>query len=380
MNEKNVANYEDLLSARDREIERLNTKLNSRKKSGSFLWRFLVRIWLGKNTNQAIEAYKDHMLEVYSSTKAGSFSSAINQLAEEQPVASANLLAAIAARVLRRSRLMYISSFLTICAALAGFWLAFNANSLLKQQNVKVAEQVGLTKKQNQLIETQNALSEANRRSALIYDLTSIMDSIQVEAASFTNGYTETLPMEIQSRIVAVSKAMRPYRYLKEDGTLTERALSPERGQLLLYLAQVGARIPQEASFESADLRGAHLFRANLYGAKLANADLRNAILVDSDFGQADLRGALLNSAYMSSVNFGVALLDYADFEEADLSGSTFNETDITDTNFKNANIANIKASERVKKKIQGLGGVEFSGTEYHERFGSPNPPVLILK
>ena len=244
---------------------------------------------------------------------------------------------------------------------------------------------------QNEKIEVQNQLIEGQRRAALMFEMTSILEAISDRRLSPGGGLDAgggnpriVLPEVLVGRIRALSRSLRPYRYLDvssdsrapgratrwhraaawigvsldTDATkLTDRPLSPERGQLLLTL--VDSRIDMEtingsffrrpiapgkvvildpkeltavrpADFSYADLRGADLRHAHLEGSLLRSADFREingngivlerADLAGADFTWAILAKANLRGAFISGTNFTNANLEGADLESAHLA------------------------------------------------------------
>ena len=173
-------------------------------------------------------------------------------------------------------------------------------NELITDQNNFIDKQTGLLESQDQKLENQNQLFglqntlldsqnyrlglqnnliEADRRGALVVLMSNIMDQLDREireqkledqAKYDSIGYKLSDPLI--GRIAALSQGFLPYRYLEGD-TLTEREVSPERGQLLLSLVNsnldsvTNDKIYQAAKFEYSYLQGADLFGANLFGS-----------------------------------------------------------------------------------------------------------------
>lgn len=253
--------------------------------------------------------------------------------------------------------------------------------------------QVVILIRQNDLIDRQTELAEASRRSALIVELTSILDEIDEEldqlpsssaqantpsasnqtddealaqAASWTD--RPSLSGRLEGRIAALSKSLRPYRYLA-GADLTMRATSPERGQLLLALISAGidlSRILGQSDFSFADvpetelsgidlsvgcenrdalyngewhsegeeIQYMNLFGANFQGANLMSAALRCADLSNADFRRANLLFADLRSAELTEAN-----LQGADLSHADLRGANLQNADLKGAMFAGANL-----------------------------------------
>jgi uncharacterized protein YjbI with pentapeptide repeats len=245
--------------------------------------------------------------------------------------------------------------------AIVGLFLASQANTLLGQanallgeQNLKVDQQNALLQTQNQKIEEQNMLSESSRRAGLIFELTAILDRINEEITQQTLDKTQNdagvrnariLLKDITTgRVVALSRSLRPYRYLNDEGKLEERPLSPERGQLLISLLASGVEmdaIAEQGRFSQADLRGAFLGGANLPKADLQGAFLEEAYLSKADLRGASLEGANLVRAELQEADLQGANLIQANLEEADLQGANFQRVRLREANLREAKLWN---------------------------------------
>lgn len=174
------------------------------------------------------------------------------------------------------------------------------------------------------------------------------------------DGSNVALSEFLKGRVVALSRSLKPYRYLDDQGTLTEEAFSPERGQLLVSLLHSGVDLGSLlslADFSCADLTSASLAGAdlsigtetdehtalresvqdlkdavqalndgrrsppsegvNLEYARLVEATLSDAKLDRARFYGADLTFSDLRRACVSHVEFSHAVLDCADLREA---------------------------------------------------------------
>lgn len=238
-------------------------------------------------------------------------------------------------------------------ASVMGLVLAYQANSLLSQQNAK--------------IDVQNQLAEAARRSSLIVELTSINERIDAYRAKAADDVT--LPKSLVGRIVALSKSLRPYQYISYQSddlssfgsplagspraadagpvNLLERALSPERGQLLLTLASANIRnfgdlITEGIDFRYADLRGVTLRSVKLINADLQFSDFRGANFFATQFSSSDLTLARFDGASLIGVNFGAVAggttrLDQASFRGARLNRANFMGASLSKADFSNS-------------------------------------------
>ncbi len=223
--------------------------------------------------------------------------------------------------------------FITLLIALAPLSMAVLQTYYLKKQNEKFDVQ-------NKRIEQQTYLQEAERRSSLVFLFDNVLDKIDDEL--LLNPTRRELSAQLVGRIVALSKALKPYRYLEGD-TITGQMSSPERGQLLLSL--VASKLHPgtlDQIYLLADFSYATLENVNLDGAYLRNINLTNAFLDKISLTGADLRNANLERAHLSGAQVRLtglraspAHFDFANFHDtevldSDLSGSSFEYANFT--------------------------------------------------
>lgn len=204
---------------------------------------------------------------------------------------------------------------------------------------------------QNKLIQQQNLLSEASRRSSLVLELTAILDKVDEEIdqlvqsspdeikfgeankpTSIKHRHTATwiadakanilgppeigakvhLSQHLYGRIEAVSHSFIPYRRLDDSGALLPPS-SPERGLLLKALISSGVSLaPFRNTFIDltyADLRGASFVNVSIDqlsfehavfdDADLRNSDLGQSVFHGCSFKRCDLRDAIFDSALL---------------------------------------------------------------------------------
>lgn len=211
---------------------------------------------------------------------------------------------------------------------------------ILSIQNDKIQSQNDLILNQNRRLDQQIHLEEGNRRSSFIFLMSNIMDKIDEELKNNPRG-DRSLSDELIGRIVSLSQALRPYKYL-EDDHLIPRPLSPERGQLLFALSnslldiETYDKIFSKANFSYSDLR-----EANFSGAYLKEANLSYANLPNVNFTNGDLRLVKLNGASLNGAVFENTVLTAAKLRGADLRGSALFNVNMTSANLANANLSN---------------------------------------
>ena len=231
--------------------------------------------------------------------------------------------------------------------------------------------------RQNRLIKEQTYLTEASRRSSLIFMMSNIMDRVdeelndeKIEDEPFHS--SRVLSDLTIGRLAALSQSMKTINYLENDSIIIS-PISPERGQLLMALANskldtltTYQKIFSACTFEYSDLKRAnldslYLVSANLTGSNLSGAflswanleeiNLINAKMVNVTLNEPKLRGAKLNGAILDHSNLYEANLNYAHLTDAslfnsDLSGasmqhSLLNNTRLINSNLNNANLNN---------------------------------------
>ena len=197
---------------------------------------------------------------------------------------------------------------------------------------------------QNNRLDQQINLEEGSRRSSLIFLMSNIMDKMGEELKA-SNKYKKTLSNAIIGRIVSLSQALRPYRYLEND-KLIDQPLSPERGQLLISLTNSSLhestyeKIFEKADFSYADLKNANFDDNYMQGIELSYANLqgasfRNTVLEYANVVGANLQGAKFEETYMNSIKLTNANLQNSLLQNVKMTNATLKNTD-----FRNAEIS----------------------------------------
>ncbi|XLS30593.1 pentapeptide repeat-containing protein [Flavobacteriaceae bacterium M23B6Z8] len=252
--------------------------------------------------------------------------------------------------------------------------LVLNQNKLFENQNK-------LFELQNTRIKQQTHLIEADRRSAQIFIMGEVLSDLNKELEDPKNTQ-RTLSNTLVGRIISLSRAMKPYRYL-EGESLTEKLISPERGQLLIALTnskidniQFQEKILFEADFSYAELKESNFKDVNLSFANLNYANFKDANLIDVNLNDAHLSGANLDSANLSFTSLSKADLRYASLRylnagNLDMSEAWLDSTDLTKANLINVNLFNsvLINTNLTKADLRGanlsyavLGRIELKG------------------
>jgi hypothetical protein len=321
----------------DERIRELERELATAKRENWCYRKLLLipsRIFFGKRLSIAIEEFGDEVRNAYDSAKEFDLIETVKGVFIRAPERGLKLIEAYAIWRARR----YLLLILTAAAGSVGIFLAWTANKLLSSQN--------------ELIQTQNELAEATRRATLVFELTSIMEEISRTAATIdSDKTTETsnpgtlrhLNPLVSARIVTLSRSLRPYRSLDENGVIREKSLSPERAQLLLSLisAEVNLiEIIKNCDFSYADLAGSSIGPITILPEDIALNSL--------DVSHSDMSGSLLEGVVFTACNFfGADLSDAriyssfwgADFQDADLRGAIFSYGTLERADFSRADL-----------------------------------------
>ncbi|MBA3649229.1 MAG: pentapeptide repeat-containing protein [Chitinophagales bacterium] len=227
-----------------------------------------------------------------------------------------------------------VASFIVAGGSISSF-LIYRQSKLFKTQILK----------QNKKIQEQSELIESVRKSNMIFFMSNILDNTEEELKK-----TGTVSEAIIARIAALSFSFKPYKYLESD-SLSEKAFSPEKGQLLMALILMKmdsgsfARIKQRASFAGVDLSGADLKNADLSGANLSGANLKDGDLSNANLSKADLKDANLWGANLNEAN-----LSKADMKRSDLRWATLNGTNLQ---FANMDGAQLISAQLIKADVR---------------------------
>jgi hypothetical protein len=219
--------------------------------------------------------------------------------------------------------------------------------ALLIDQNTKVDKQLELLTAQNAKIDQQTGVADAQKRNAFVTEMFSILS--EVAKADRAAG---EIPKELSARIAVLTSSAVPYIYLDFFGDHAgsaprriPRALSPERGQLVVALARMKVKlrplVEAGANFEYSDLRGADLTGADLSGIMMDGSDLSSAKLILARLVNTGLRKAIIKDVNANSAKFNNALFSDGDvIENTDCSFATFDGSQLVGVTIKGGNLA----------------------------------------
>ena len=300
-------------------VARLERQLSSQKRARSRVVDIFTGMVLGRSLRNAVSKFVDEAYEF--------------KLERE------TLKDVIYAALHRLTRV----GFVTLLLAVAPLTMAVLQTYYLKKQNEKLDFQ-------NRRIEQQTFLQEADRRSSLVFLFDGVLANMDSE---LKNNPSRRLSPLLVGRIVTLSKALKPYRYLEGD-TLTARQTSPERGHLLITLAASQLHpATYEQIFLAADFSFATLSNVRFDGLPMRNINLANAILEDVSLAGADLRfanfaGAALRrvSGFLKNGPLQRARLDDANFFGASLRDCDFSFCSFERGTFAGARLRNVRFGE----------------------------------
>lgn len=216
---------------------------------------------------------------------------------------------AFLAYFLRQSKITLLIATTSGLIAIVSLFLAWKANNIIEYQN-------SLLEQQNERIMQQTYLQEAERRSSLNYLVGNILDRIDTELRDSNNKDRKLSPQLIGS-IISLSQRLMPYRFL-ENGKLTSKEYSPERGQLFTALinSELDEKSIQEilhsSDFSHSLIENTRLYNIDLQGLKLDYSRIRSSF-----FENVGFRGSSIKSAIIENVYFKECDLRYTNFENS---------------------------------------------------------------
>lgn len=288
----------------------------------------------------------------------------------------------------RRWLMATVTAFIAAIAALAGSALLFQQNQLLRNQIDLMQEQNSRIAEQNRSIEAQIEQGEAQRSTSIVPEILEIGALVGAEVQALAQAGNNSpviadLSAPLRARLVAASNAARPYRYLRtpladlddglimksgllrrsdlaasalardeiaalggnapvfegeQRGELSDRPVSPERGQLLSLLTTMGITDLGNlafADFSFAEVRGSSFSNLQMRSAVLRFADLDRQMVIASNFDGANLEHARFRNARLSFDSFGsttILGLDYT--KPTEIAGTDFSGAIIDNTSF----------------------------------------------
>lgn len=267
----------------------------------------------------------------------------LEELSEQQRVSRETISDLLSAIIIRLTRVGFL---LVITTLLPSILLIFQTY-YLSQQNKLITGQSEMFKQQNNRLDQQTYLQEAERRGQTLLLMDSMLKEINDDVRSNSQN---SIDDGTAGRLISLSKMLKPYKYLEND-SLIERVISPERGYLLVSLLETGinlnatsrsrsnGKLINRLDFTYAELRDIALKGADLMEINLSNADLRQSNLTGTDLKKADLSNARLNNTNLSYTSFNEADLENAIFVNAILDRADFSKADLTGSDLRNVSL-----------------------------------------
>ncbi len=368
------------------QLERENQKLkdtfqkqeDTKKKRRKLGWSFLKRssgMVLGVKLKTSIENF-------------------LNEIADDKRVSRATLSDLLSAIILRLTRVGFL---LILTALLPSILLIFQTYYLAKQTTY-IKNQSTLFEQQNNRLDQQTYLQEAERRSSVIILLDNVIKDVNDELQRSNSNRISNATI---GRLIALSKMLKPYRYLQND-SLTKRVVSPERGYLLLSLIEsdlstrlsantVGGSLLERLDFSYAELPNTKLINQDLLYinfsyAELSESDLSGTDFANANFIEANLPKAILNLTSLEQANLYKANLRGANLTKANLTKANLELADLRDARFNNAKIkdalfTNARVLERfqqdLEKQVSKADYAWFMSTYKVEEIDDDNYQIL---
>lgn len=335
----NPQQIEEILAENEKLKNILGEQDEQKKRRRNLGWNFLKRssgYVLGSELKRSIERF-------------------LEEMAEQQRVSRETLSDLLTSIIIRLTRVGFL---LVITAILPSILLIFQTYYLAKQ-NTLITGQSEMFRQQNNRLDQQTYLQEADRRGQTLLLMDNMLQEINTE---ISRDPQNKLNDATAGRLIALSKILKPYRYLEND-SLTKNIVSPERGYLLISLLETGINLRSTArsrangilleriDFTYSELRNVTLKKADLIEIDLSHADMRNSSFNGTDFenatfynasiSQADLSYTSLKNADLRNATLENSILDYANLQKANLSSSNLKNVSLLKTVLKEATLTN---------------------------------------
>ncbi|MEM1118868.1 MAG: pentapeptide repeat-containing protein [Bacteroidota bacterium] len=344
--------YTDILKENLRlkaELNLLKGKQKARTALGRVASKITTNIFVGKGLKYSV-------LRLFDEIPEGKVSK----------VTLADVSSHVVWRLTRVGMFTLLLGLIPLCILAIQTYILDSQNDLLKAQNRRLDQQINL--------------EEGQRRSSLIFLMSNIMDKMGEELKA-PNNRRNMLSDALIGRIVSLSQALRPYRYLENDH-LIQQPLSPERGQLLISLTNSNLHeSTYEQIFERADFSYADLYHANFDGNYMNGIDLSHANLKGASFRNTILEFANLEGANLEDVEFESTYMNSIKLNGANLKNSHLHNVKMRNGNLKEADFRNAQISGDFRfSNIDGIrldsikiGVLDLEGIEIR------NPKIMAL-
>jgi len=267
-----------------------------------------------------------------------------------------DLLAALFIRITRVGAFLLITSLLPTLLILLQVYYLKGQNRLITGQNERMKQQT--------------FLQEASRRSFTI----GIVDQIVKEVTAI-GGLSGSKLATNRTRLIAISKILKPYRYLDND-QLIEKPLSPERGYLLLSLLESNINSNVLNGFVDDNTKESLISAINFSYAEMKNASVTEKTLKNIHLDHSNLEGSNFMKSQFTGTRDGIKkvgdkierIYKKCTFTYADLRKTIFDYCDLTRCDFSNSDLskASFATSDLIKINFSNtnLQDSNFSGSQ----------------
>lgn len=281
----------------------------------------------------------------------------------------------------RRWLMATITAFIAAIAALAGSALLFQQNQLLRTQIGLMEDQNARIGEQNRYIAAQIELGEAQRSTSIVPEILEIGALVGSEVELLRNGGNlqpriSDLSAALRARILAATAAARPYRYLRtplqalDDQTIMSSGLVRRTDLSISAKVRSGLEAAGSEAQFIGEQRGVLSDRPVSPERGQIVAILLGSGLIDfTDLGEFDLSFAEVRSAQQEPVMFGFSNLRFADFSFQTLVGWDFDGSYLEHARFRDARISGARFSTLLMSSGAGQEelqrGAELAGTDF---------------
>lgn len=261
----------------------------------------------------------------------GSIKNFLDELHEKKSV-SKDTLADLIANIFWR--LTSVGLIAMIFAFLPTVFLVIQTY-LLSSQNKRIDIQNDLVAIQNERIKQQAYLQEAERRSALVFLFSNIMDLLDKELKEdYKNDNIRNISPQLIARIVSLSQRLQPYKYLDGDN-LTKNSYSPERAQLFINL--VKSNLSQETLNKV--ISECNFTYSYFDGISFSDLFLENVKFDGSLFKNSSFNNVLFKNCEFDKTIFESIVLDSVQFDNSIINKSKFKLDQYPKVSFQNSTI-----------------------------------------
>ncbi len=202
-------------------------------------------------------------------------------------------------------------------AAAGGFIAILSLMVLVWQTRVLI--------EQNEKINDQTYLIEAQRRATLQFEISEILNRLDEELTE--SNIERNLSPELKSRIIASTVAMKPYRSYENDTLLP--AYSYEKAQLFIALVQSQidstdlSEIFRSSDFTRMRLKDVKLGEQSPVVIRIEDLDLSDSYISNVDFYNFDIDFLTMDRSSLESIRLMGSFTDIV-VEESELNDVTF--------------------------------------------------------